>query len=247
MKVPVSKRFKGKTCAYCAREKATTDDHVFAREFFTLADRHNLPKAPACKGCNSAKGKFEHYLTAVLPFAGRHSQAVANLQSGVPGRLANNRKLKRELLGSMKPAWLKEDGGLYRQTSIIDFDSDKLIGLLKFVGRGLAWHHWKLYLRPGDDVSVMLMPDMGSAYFATMTSSWRNAQRVVENLGNGTVQYVGVQAPDPPELTVWTIWMYGGLVLSDDRPKTDGQHESCSMWWVITGPPELNDTISRLK
>lgn len=247
MKVPVSKKFKGKTCAYCVKAKATTDDHVFAREFFTLEDRHNLPKAPACPKCNNEKGTFEHYLTAVLPFAGRHPQAVANLQSGVPGRLAKNQKLNRELLGSMKPAWLREDNGLYQQTSIMDFDSTKLEGLLKFVGRGLAWHHWKLYLRPNDEVSVMLISDMNSALFASMTSGWRNAQRVVENLGNGTVQYVGVQAPDPPELTVWTISMYGGLVLSDDRRKADGQMESCSMWWVITGPPELNEGFERLK
>jgi hypothetical protein len=85
------------------------------------------------------------------------------------------------------------------------------------VARGLAWHHWKLYLRPDDEVSVMLISDMNSALFASITSGWRNAQRIVGNLGNGTVHYVGVQAPDPPELTVWTISMYGGLVLSDDR------------------------------
>jgi hypothetical protein len=27
----MSKKFKGKTCAYCARDKATTVDHVFVR------------------------------------------------------------------------------------------------------------------------------------------------------------------------------------------------------------------------
>ena len=44
-------------------------------------------------------------------------------------------------MGSMKPAWLREDNGLYQQTSIVDFDSTKLEGFLKYVGRGLAWHH----------------------------------------------------------------------------------------------------------
>jgi hypothetical protein len=165
MKVPVSKKFKGKTCAYCARTKATTDDHVFSREFFLVEDRHNLPKAPACAKCNNEKSKLEHYLTAVLPFAGRHAQAVANLQTGVPGRLEKNLKLKRELLSSLKPAWLREGSGLYQRTSIVDFDGDKLVRLLKNIGRGLAWHHWKLYLRPDDEVSVILLPDMGNAVF----------------------------------------------------------------------------------
>jgi len=147
----------------------------------------------------------------------------------------------------MEPAWLREGRGPYQQTSIVDFDGSKLEGLLKFIGRGLAWHHWKLYLRPDDDVSVMFLQDMGSAYFQSLIGSWRNAQRVVENLGNGTIQYVGVQAPEPPELSIWTISMYGGLVLSDDRRKSDGPIESYSVWWVITGPPEVSDTMARLK
>lgn len=243
----MSKKFKGKTCAYCARDEATTGDHVFAREFFTVADRHHLPKAPVCDTCNNVKSKFEHYLTTVLPFAGRHSRAVENLVSGVPGRLAKNRKLSRELIGSLKPGWIKEDNGLYQKTGIIDFDSDKLTGWLRFVGRGLAWHHWGLYLRRDDDVSVMLMADQNSAIWAALTSGWRNARRVAVSLGNGTVEYVGVQAEEPPQLTMWTIRTYGGLVLSDDRQTKNGEMQSCSMWWIITGPPELHESVSRLK
>ena len=129
----VSKKVKGKDYAYCpkVKAKATTDDHVFAREFFTLADRHNLPKAPACKKCNGDKGKFEHYLTATLPFAGRHAQAAENLQVGVPGRLGKNQKLSRELMGSLKPGWIRENGGLYQKTNIINFDNEKLQSWLK--------------------------------------------------------------------------------------------------------------------
>src|SRR5215469_432341 len=93
----------------------------------------------------------------------------------------------------------------------------------------------------------MFMPDMGSAAFHGLISNFRPAHKVVKNLGNGTVEYVGLQAADPPQLTVWTIRMYGGLVLSDDRVKTDGQMESCSMWWVITGPPTLTNRNSRMK
>lgn len=243
----MSKKFKGKICAYCARDKASTDDHIFAREFFTVADRTNLPKAPACMPCNNAKSKFEHYLTTVLPFAGRHGRAVENLVSGVPARLEKNKKLHRNLARSLKPGWIKEDNGLYQRTSMFDFDTEMLTGWLRFVGRGLAWHHWALYLRRDDNVSVMLMADQNSAIWAAITSGWRNAQRVVANLGNGTVEYVGVQAEEPPQLTMWTVRMYGGLVLSDDRQRQNDEMQSCSMWWIITGPPELHESVSRLK
>ena len=91
------------------------------------------------------------------------------------------------------------------------------------------------------------MADQNSEIWAAMTSSWRDAHRVVGSLGNGTVEYVGVQAEEPPQLTMWTIRMYGGLVLSDDRQKQNGEMQSCSMWWVITGPAELRESVSRLK
>ena len=74
-------KFAGKTCAYCATQTATTADHVFSREFFLVKHRGNLPQAPACHHCNSAKSKLEHYLTAVLPFAGSHADAAENLSN----------------------------------------------------------------------------------------------------------------------------------------------------------------------
>ena len=96
--------FKGKHCAYCSKAMANSEDHVFARKFFLEKDRKDLPKAPACDDCNGKKSRLETYLSAVLPFAGRHAQAVENLAMGVPKRLDKNRKVSRELFGSMKDA-----------------------------------------------------------------------------------------------------------------------------------------------
>ena len=149
MKVQVSKKLKGKICIYCSKAAATTDDHVFAREFFLLEDRNNLPKAPACRKCNEQKSKLpQHYLTAVLPFAGRHDQAVDNLMQNVTRRLPKNRRLSKDLVGTMQPAWIREVSGLFLPTMTINFDSGKLEELLKLVARGLTWYHWKTYVGP---------------------------------------------------------------------------------------------------
>ena len=64
------------------------------------------------------------------------------------------------------------------------------------------------------------MADQNSAIWAAMTSGWPSAQRVVANLGNGTVEYVGVQAEEPPELNMWTVRTYGRPVLSDRSART---------------------------
>jgi hypothetical protein len=104
----------------------------------------------------------EHYLTSVLPFAGRHSQALENLKTGVPKRLTKNQKLNRELLESQQPVWLKEGTGLYQRTTKLSFDGEKLRAFLEYVPKGLAWHHWKTYLRPTDTVHVSFLADRRS-------------------------------------------------------------------------------------
>jgi hypothetical protein len=93
----MGKGSKGKTCVYCASAPASTMDHVFAREFFVVDRRANLPKVPACAACNGAKSQLEHYLTAVLPFGSQHADGLAHLSGMVPGRLARNQKLARRL------------------------------------------------------------------------------------------------------------------------------------------------------
>jgi hypothetical protein len=239
--------FKGAICSYCGLTIGSSEDHVFARQFFLERDRVNLPKVPACDGCNNATSGLEAYLATTLPFAGRHPQAVENLTTAVPKRLDGNRKVSREIRGSMKPAWIREGGGLYQPTSVVDFDGHKLTAWLKYVGRGLAWHHWKVNLRPGDEVSVMYAADMGSALFQSLLDRMRPENSVDKNLGNGTVLYRGLQALDPPQLTVWTIPMYGGVVLSDDRQRQREDASSCTMWWIFTGPSELSQTSSMLR
>ena len=94
----MSKRYKNQTCTYCVTPNSSEDgDHVVSREFFLPEHRANLPKVPACKECNNRKSRLEHYLTAVMPFGARHSDAGATLEKLVPRRLAKNAKLSREL------------------------------------------------------------------------------------------------------------------------------------------------------
>jgi hypothetical protein len=181
----MSKKFKGLRCAYCDGGISITVDHVFSREFFLIEDRADLPKAPACEKCNGEKSRAEHYLTAVLPIAGRHAQARTNLETNLPKRLAKNRPLARHLLTASQPAWIRQDGGIYEPTRTVQFDGSQLDRLLKYVGRGLAWHHWKVYLRPEDAIVVLLFPDASSELFHQLICGMRPEREVVEDFGNG--------------------------------------------------------------
>jgi hypothetical protein len=233
----LGKKYKGKQCAYCTRAIATTDDHVFCREFFLDDDRAGLPKAPACLRCNREKSALEHYLTALLPFGGRHHKASRHLETMVPPRLGKNRKLLRDLRSGLKQAWIQDGSALFQSSLVLPIDGTQLTHLIGLIARGLIWHHWKMYLPAAHFVYPMVLSGAGEQFFQSLLGlTARN--RVGVDLGRGTVYYEGVQGMNPPELTVWRISMYGGIGLADsnvDR-KIDAPASIATQWGAITGP-----------
>jgi len=213
-----SKKYKGKTCAYCGAPGASeTADHVFAKEFFLIERRGNLPKVPACKPCNEDKAKLEHYLTGVLPFGGRHPDASVSLASMVPRRLAKNPSLGAVLRASMSPIWVPDPSGLILRTSMITIDSDKLERWCGLLVKGLAYHHWKTLIGPECFFEFMVPTRDGEAILNGLLSK-RGAARIKAIVGGGTFAYEGLQGTDNPQVTAWRFRLYGGLVLGGDDP-----------------------------
>jgi len=129
----MSKKYKGKLCAYCAKDLAATGDHIFARGFFLESVRSDLPKAPICNQCNADKSDLEHYLQPVFAFGGRHPDAFENLDIWARRKLEKDAKLHRQLAAG------------YTETSV-PLDWKKVEALFRLIVRGLIWHHWKVYI-----------------------------------------------------------------------------------------------------
>ncbi len=240
------KKLKGKICAYCFRVPATTDDHIFARQFFSVQDRADLPKAPACADCNRKKSLLEHYLTAVLPFGGRHVDAVEDLLGGVPKRLDRNQRLARDLAMTTRRAWLREGQGICQETRSFAFDGRNLDQLLRLIGRGLAWRHWRIYLGSSDRVYVQFLSDADSHALMRSMQQMTPAEHVEVDLAGGTVHYFGARAMQPPQLTIWAVQMFGGVVLADSREPFSGVRKSSTVWWILTCAQSLADDIPEL-
>jgi hypothetical protein len=219
----VSKKFKGERCAYCSVRKAVTGDHIFAREFFVVSARSNLPQAPICESCNNEKSKLEHYLTTVLPFGGRHDDASENLASMVPKRLGKNVRLHRRLQEAQKIVFVPNQEGKLEDTIAIPFDGEKLEGLFSMIARGLAWYHWREYLEPGYEVQTHTVTARGLQHYEEKLFRKNVRARVSNNLGNDTFVYEGVQAVDDPSITVWKFSVYGGLASYEDEIASEMQ------------------------
>jgi hypothetical protein len=234
-----SKKYQNQTCVYCAMAVSTTADHVIARQFVREPLRANLPKVPACNGCNNRKAKLEHYLTAVLPFASRGPDASAQLDGPVRGRFARNTKLHRELMAGRQRLWTREPSGLLMTTLALPFQGEKLEEYIGLPVRGLMWHHWQVLLMPDCFVEVLSLTKHGENFFRSM-SSMNGKQRLIETLADGAVTYSAVQAVDLPEISVWELTLFNGLKVSGERPG-----EESSRWGVITGPRRSQEAADR--
>jgi len=237
----MGKRFKGKTCVYCATASASeTGDHVLARQFVPVARRSQIPVVPACKRCNKEKSDLERYLTTVLLFGGRHPDAAANLQNDGPRRLAKNQKLHRELAKGRSRLLTKEPSGLLVNALTVPIDGEKVEKLVGFVARGLMWHHWGIVLGADCFVDVLSLTERGESFFQRYAEM--NAKdRVKGDIGDGALVYEGAQGTDNPQVSIWQTSILGGAKMTGTDDKNP-----VSTFGVMTGPQAIKERASDL-
>lgn len=211
----MSKKYKNKRCPYCLDAASQTEEHIFSRRFF-INNRGALPKAPACRKCNEEKARLEHYVLAVLPFGGRHADALANLSTMVPPRLTKNRRLSDALRQRVGRAWVQEGPGLIVPTSTVPIDAEKLRRLFHYIVKGLLWHSWGTYLREEDPIVISFPTESLDALLRDTIFPKYSDRSVRADLGNGTIRYEGIRASDVPQATCWRIQIYGGIHLATD-------------------------------
>ncbi len=232
----MGKKFKGKTCVYCAKNLSDTADHVFAREFFLSCKREELPKVPACNDCNNEKSGYEHYLSSLLPFGARHEDARLTLETMVPKRLAQNVKLHRTLSQQQMKIFNKENGRLYRPTMVLPFHFDQLEKLFMMIVKGLIWYHWQTHITEKHFVQVLALTKVGEEFFERHFFALNTRARVNLSLGKGAFSYEGVQGVDYPQITAWKFSMYGGIKLAES---TDSPDAVSSRIGAVTGPKQF--------
>jgi hypothetical protein len=233
----VSKKFSKELCVYCAAYLSASPDHVIARSFFLKDRRDGLPQVPACKTCNNEKSRLETYLAAVLPFGGIHPDARAHLNQMVPPRLAKNARLHRELAESQ--AWIQAHiQGRAEQRMVIAIETEALERWVRMLVKGLAWYHWRIYLREEHEVLVTALTPAGEAYYEERIFRLNARNRVQVALGHGTVTYEGMQGVDCPEVTAWRIQLLGGIQFGGDPNHPD---LVSSLYGALTGPVRVWD------
>ena len=231
-----SKKYKGRTCVYCAEAVSETADHVVCRNFFLPEYRDNLPKVPACLECNGAKSKIEHYLTALLPFGSGHPAALSGQTKQVERRLRRNRPLREQLSNEMKRLRICKSDGQKEDMLALPIDGSKWLEYLELVVRGLVWHEWGEVIPSSYVIRVVSLIKRKFELFENHILTLGEKERVAGRFAGGAFCYSGTSAPDDRAFTVWRISLYDDLLLV--WPAEDGENHQL-ITAVMTGPPEI--------
>jgi hypothetical protein len=227
-----SKKFKGKTCAYCGTAGASaTPDHVFARKFFLVRHRANVPEVPACASCNSEKSKLETYLLQIMPLAANHVDAQETCNTLMPKRVAHSsNKVLREIVERPhRTVWLTDQAGRRHERIPEYIEADKMHDWLGLVARGLACFHWGL-ATPDHKVEVIALPADVEREILALGSRLNGGEYVEQSVGNGAFAYRGFKSADREGASMWVIYLLGGMIIGGDPAVS---RATASSWGVF--------------
>lgn len=207
---------------------------MYSREFFQISERDSLPKVPSCSECNNKKSQIEHYLTAVLPFGATHPNAKKALAVDTKKRLSKNKKLHNKLQETFTHQLINDSKEGARNTPIISIDPEKIHDFCVYVGLGLLWHHWKVYLPVNCSYRAFTPSEYGLEFISHLFNLPTDL-RVHEKLGDDTIQYKGISSEIDGCISVWAIQLLGGITVADNE---FGNIFKNSFVAVITGPEE---------
>ena len=121
----------------------------------------------------------------------------------------------------------------------VPVDPEQIVALFAMIGRALAWLHWRTYLGPEHAAEAMMLTPFGQQYFDRLFGM--NARdRVHSDLANGAASYAGVQGTDNPQITLWRINFYGGMLFSGDPAAPDHVTREIA---AVTGPRRIVDML----
>jgi hypothetical protein len=214
-----SKKYKGKTCAYCCREGASAvKEHVIAREFLLERYRDQLPIVPACNPCNTKKSALETYALTVLPFGSTLPHGSEYIRNNMERRLAKHPTLRRELGSGSSREWISQNGVMV-SVMTMPLDHERINRLVALIVRGLFNYEFGFALHRHWDVRVTnFLPAAEVELMPTMIRALgpkpHRRERIV---GDGTVKYTAWRSRWLKYCSIWRPSLFGGLQVGGDE------------------------------
>jgi hypothetical protein len=204
MSIPKSKR----RCAYCAKSKPTTKDHVVPKCMFEVLPV-NMITVPACERCN--KAWYDTYFrdTLVMDIAGCQHPEAEELGKRVFRSLARGQsEMLKQFLERSQPIDLLSDGGLVVDTAWLSHaDSGIFDAIFRYLIRGLYYHAERRILPKNRRAHVKRLLGHGNEIALNVFRKHGHIKRI--ELGNQVFRAMYQKQAADPTITCWLLSFYG--------------------------------------
>lgn len=189
---------------------------MFPKNWLQLVQRDIIPLVPACSQCDDEKSRLENYLVESTTLeqenvkVDQYFSTDFNDYSGSTPQ-ADSIAGPALLMASMSEQTMDFEQELGDQTEIAKLE--KLIG---YIGFGLIWHHWQLYL-PLDKIFKVFTPSTYSIEILDKIIRRLTPSRVVQvDLGENVINYTGMISEMDEGISIWAIHLLEGISITDE-------------------------------
>ncbi|GAB5525423.1 MAG: hypothetical protein Roseis2KO_32950 [Roseivirga sp.] len=207
-------------CAICGEAKECTRDHLPPKGIFVPPRPSNLVTVRACKDCNNGSSKDdEEFMVYLAMHVAGYSKKGEKLFKTALKSLRHNKKLKRQIIRSMKPVNLTTPGGVFLgKGASIPWNNEVHNKIIERTIRGLYYHHYGEIL--GDKVEI-------ETYWHDRFPEHLNSYIVNKDwMGENEFLYIHTNIHDSPLSSMWVFEFYGahwasGMTIDKALPEID--------------------------
>lgn len=189
-------------CAYCGAQR-TSRDHVPPRSLF-VGENHSFLTVPACDEHNGRRSDLDERFRDLVSFwVGIDTPHTDALWANTLRGLAQNRKRYVDIRRRVR--WLPKSDQYQ-----IPFPAEDFREALKWITRGLYWHHSRKVLPLNVSIEAqMIDPNVLKEWTAAdLGLPLRNS------IANGQFYYLGGITDDVPTASMWLMVFHHRLVAS---------------------------------
>jgi hypothetical protein len=146
-------------CVICARQPATTADHIPPKSIYTKLERrtarYNLHTVPACKGCNNkANVNDEEFKVFLGLTTSRRSANQKDLLESVVATVANNHRIANAIFSTAQIIYTPTSSHTLEQQVGIEFERKPYNATLRKITRAIYWRMTGMILSPETEIVI---------------------------------------------------------------------------------------------
>ena len=194
------KALSSKICVICGQQLATTNDHLPPKGIFPKPRPSDLISVRTCLSCNKSTSDIEEIFKVYIGFLCGHGVEGEKLfKSQTLKTLDHNRRLKRDLAGSLHDIWIQATDGVSERKAAVRFNTKPFDCIAEQTVRGIYFRQTGEILANRVDFKIIWPNKLTTEAYA-ISKKWPSGI-----VGGGQFSYRFLIHRENPLASIWIL------------------------------------------